>query len=61
MKRIVGRGGRRCRSGKVRYRDHISAARALVILQGRGERRGKTLTRCYPCPSCLGWHLTSQD
>jgi hypothetical protein len=46
---------RRCVSAKTRYRDHTSAAAALTKIQ----RKGGDLARCYPCPLCKGWHLTS--
>lgn len=61
MKRRTGVGGKRCPTGKVRYRDRGSAAHMLHKLAAQGERRGKTLKRYYECPMCLGWHLTSQE
>lgn len=60
MRRTIGAGGR-CRTLKRRYKDHESARRALVNLAKRGPRRGSTLVRCYQCPHCNGWHLTSQE
>ena len=47
--------GRRCPSGKTRFRDHESAAAAL-----RFGGTGRVPVRCYLCPACKGWHLTSQ-
>lgn len=46
-----------CRTGKMRYRDELDAKIALarVRWKDRGEKR------CYRCPLCRGWHLTSQE
>jgi hypothetical protein len=60
MRRHVAVSRTGCVTGKVRFKDKESARRALVNLRGRGPRRGKMLARCYECPSCRGWHLTSQ-
>lgn len=48
--------GRRCPSGKTRFRDHESAARALR----RPSSRSVVPVRVYLCPQCKGWHLTSK-
>ena len=54
-------------SGKVRFRDkrealdalhHAVAVRRVVEAEGQATRRKEC--RVYPCPSCSGWHLTSQ-
>lgn len=63
MRRRVGRTpktkGRRCRSGKVRFKDHNSAAAALQRITPRdGE---KAPVRSYRCHLCSGWHVTSQE
>jgi hypothetical protein len=54
-------------SGKVRFRDkrealdalhHAVAVRRVLEAEGQDTRRKEC--RVYPCPSCNGWHLTSQ-
>ena len=48
---------------KRRFRDELAAKMALADIHRnkRGpERREKYEQRCYPCPNCRGWHLTSQ-
>jgi hypothetical protein len=49
----------RCKgnSGKVRFRDHEDATRALSQLRRNGQDEGPK--RVYHCPACDGWHLTS--
>lgn len=50
---------RSCR-GKVRYRDHTEAVRALHRLETRSERETIPV-RAYECHRCGGWHTTSQE
>ncbi|MEV4257264.1 hypothetical protein AB0J52_29255 [Spirillospora sp. NPDC049652] len=51
----------RCPTGKVRFRDRIAATLALATIQHQGRQdRDKAETRAYRCPTCAGWHLTSQ-
>ncbi|MCP2339565.1 hypothetical protein [Actinomadura rupiterrae] len=51
----------RCPTGKVRFRDRIAATLALATIQRQGRPdRDKTEIRAYRCPTCSGWHLTSQ-
>ena len=45
-----------CSTGKVRYRDRLAALIVLATLR----HRGKGQRRVYRCPSCNGWHHTSQ-
>lgn len=54
-------------SGKVRFRDkrealqalhHAVATRRLSEAEGQASRRQEC--RVYACPTCSGWHLTSQ-
>ena len=52
--------GRRCPSGKTRFRDHTSAATALAVAERRSTR-AVVPVRAYECPTCQGWHLTSHD
>ena len=53
--------GKRKACTKTRYRDSIAAMLAAAKIQARGsDRNGKTPWRAYRCPSCAGWHLTSQ-
>jgi hypothetical protein len=49
----------RCRGrrGKVRYRNHEDATRALSTLRRTGS--SNIPQRAYRCPACQGWHLTS--
>lgn len=44
---------------KARYRDELDAMIALANMSSddRAKRREQ---RAYRCPSCRGWHLTSQ-
>lgn len=43
-----------CRTGKVRYRDRIAGALALIRTRDVGA------VRIYRCEHCRGWHTTSQ-
>lgn len=48
-------------TGKIRHRDRIAALLALASAQHTdGSRRPKLEQRAYRCPTCKGWHLTSQ-
>lgn len=58
---------RKCPSGKLRYRDHRQAIKALHSVQRSRDaqlrRVGVTRRaecRAYECFACKGWHLTSQ-
>lgn len=55
-----------CRSRKVRFRDHDEAISALHkasnarnIAQAAGAETRRLEIRCYECPACRGYHLTS--
>lgn len=55
---------RRCKeTSKISYPSRVLAEDALRSAQ-RARTRGKVLrrreSRVYDCPSCDGWHLTSQ-
>ncbi|MFC5911298.1 hypothetical protein [Streptacidiphilus monticola] len=51
--------------GKTWFPDRIAAELALVSIKQRNQARGCATTRakepvrCYACPHCAGWHLTS--
>ena len=65
MRRTVGSNKSKktkngCKTRKVRYRDHTSAAMALRVLRERSNH-DKIPVRVYECPICKGWHLTSKD
>ncbi|QDP83274.1 hypothetical protein FOH10_07390 [Nocardia otitidiscaviarum] len=45
-------------TGKIRYFDPETAELALAGIDHRDPRRREQ--RTYHCPSCGGWHLTSQ-
>lgn len=48
-----------CVTGKVRYRDQTEA---LAAIHGLKESDSEVIPiRCYQCPKCNGWHLTSTD
>lgn len=46
--------------GKRRFRDREEAVAAIRTLRTKSDR-GKHPHRAYECPTCHGWHLTSQD
>jgi hypothetical protein len=49
------------RCSKYRYRDRIGALMALATVQRQDKSgRAKLEQRAYRCPTCGGWHLTSQ-
>jgi hypothetical protein len=51
-------------SGKVRFRDHREAVRALHSAARAREfscgESHRAECRAYACPACRGWHLTSK-
>lgn len=57
------RGRRALTCGKVRYRDHAEAVRALELIrtQGRTSDGQAKPYRSYPCDVCKGHHLSSHD
>ena len=55
-----GKRGRACPTGKVRYRDKLSATRAVQTIQTYSTRDRKAV-RAYECGQCHGWHLTSWE
>jgi len=63
-RRARKRSGSKCRTGKVRFRDHDEAvqvlwhAKMLRTVEGNIERQER---RAYLCSACNGWHLTSQE
>jgi hypothetical protein len=74
MKRILiekkhqSRNSRRCRCGKLRFRDKTEAVDALHSVRNKAKRSvedtGTTYRqecRTYRCGLCQGWHLTSQQ
>lgn len=48
----------RCFHGKRRYFTRADAELVLGSIDTRDPRRREV--RCYQCPACHGWHLTSQ-
>lgn len=48
----------RCLHGKRRYFTRLDAELVLACLDRRDPARREK--RCYECPTCHGWHLTSQ-
>lgn len=46
-------------NGKVRFRDHKEARRALHLI-AFDDSRDKRPVRSYDCPICFGVHLTSR-
>lgn len=61
MRRRVGKA-RRCKSGKVSYRDEKSAL--YVARQTDWDRFSKSAIspiRAYFCSLCGHWHLTSEE
>ena len=45
--------------GKQRFRDKLSAKIALANIEHKDRDQARE-QRVYKCPSCYGWHLTSQ-
>lgn len=45
---------------KRRFRDEVGAMFALATHYS-GSSRPKDEKRVYRCPTCRGWHLTSQE
>lgn len=43
---------------KIRYRTRIDAMISLATLRHQ-DKPDHTEQRCYRCPRCRGWHLTS--
>lgn len=49
-----------CRTGKRRFRDRMAAETALAEIARKDDQsRPKTEARAYHCPTCCGFHLTS--
>lgn len=45
---------------KIRYKDEIAAMFALSQCRKKASKVNEKLeVRCYYCPNCHGWHLTS--
>lgn len=56
-----------CPTGKKRFRDHRDAVSFLhhaKTARSAAERDGAStklsVVRCYECPACRGFHVTSQ-
>ncbi|MFC9086330.1 hypothetical protein [Nocardiopsis dassonvillei] len=48
--------------GKRWFKDQVSAQLALATIRRYGRDRSNRMPRrAYECPSCKGWHLTSQE
>lgn len=43
--------------GRIRYRDHQDATRALSTI--RRHARNRAPVRAFRCPNCRGWHLAT--
>jgi hypothetical protein len=56
---------KRCRSGKPRHRDELSAKIAASRVEGHANRKPSGADwepqRAYHCKLCGGWHLTTQE
>jgi hypothetical protein len=53
--------GRKCPTGKVRYRDKVGALFAMSQARHKDSSgRAKLEQRAYFCSRCRGWHLTSR-
>jgi len=50
---------RDCQTGKVRFRDEVSARLRISHLR-RNSNRQSIPMRPYFCTRCKGWHLTSK-
>lgn len=50
-----------CQTGKKRYISEGKARLDLLRAQAQMTRKGRdhVPTRCYLCPYCNGWHMTS--
>jgi hypothetical protein len=47
-------------AGKTRYESEFVARRCLTRTQSHKAGVVKMPTRCFECPHCHGWHLTSK-
>jgi hypothetical protein len=48
-------------SGKRQYRTRLDAEIVLALRIGKkAHRRERNEQRCYRCPLCRRWHLTSK-
>lgn len=47
---------RRCPTGKYRYRNRRLTLQAISL----ARKGGATVQTAYRCPTCNGWHMTSQ-
>lgn len=61
VRRRVGKGGEKCRTQKVRYRDEKSAVAAMRWIASHFHGEAQVPVRQYLCPFCKGYHLTSQE
>lgn len=52
-----------CKTGKFRYRTESDARTALGHINYKASNGNdrRVEKRCYLCPFCQGWHLTSRD
>ena len=54
---MTPRGERLCtKVTKVRFKDRL----ACLMVLARRQHADKGERRCYLCPHCKGWHLTSE-
>lgn len=62
MQRFMRANGKCPRTGKVRWKDHASAARAMNKIRHEHPEREELPVRVYQCvPGCRGWHLTHEE
>lgn len=59
MRRRTRANGKCPYTGKVRWKDHESAARAMATIRSENPTGRQLPVRAYQCvPGCRGWHLT---
>jgi len=64
---LNGHGLPLCSTGKLRFRSReqaqaalVQAKHARVAAHALGRPSSRNEQRSYQCPTCSGWHLTSQ-
>ncbi len=60
MRRRIAKAGRCPKTGKVRFRDELSAKTSMSHVAEMSDRE-RVPVRVYQCEFCLDWHMTSRE